>query len=709
MRTKWLLIALPLAILAFLLQSAFWVPTFASQAKGNPRRLVTFIRGTIGDAKFPNPILITDQGTSQIFDKNVYEMLLDADENLKIVPRLAQSWETTENALVAELPGRKLPSGEAATAGALLSTLEAARQAGKLGSHVLSTELVPAGTWKTTASVMVKNAKGKEEPTDVGLSVDVPSRVKLALSRVDPAIFETLEAVLGEGYFDGFPFEGRFKVEKPELASAAKAQFPDLLPIGEHNPVITFHLRPNVKWHDGAPFTSADVKFTYQAILDPKNASPRAGSYDSIKALETPDPLTVRVVYQKLFSPAILQWSWMGMIPKHLLDDAALAREAERRKLSPEERQKLSLRTSDFNRRPIGTGPFRFVEWRPDQYIRLSRFEQYWAHKPQYEELYFRVLPDNLAMEVEFGAGALDLYESLPHQAARYREDPSYQVVDNKEGAYTYIGYNLRRWPFQDLKVRKALGMAIDVDSLIKYALSGEGHRATGPFFGNTPFHDPNTKPLPYDPKRAAELFAEAGFVKNAAGILEKDGKPLAFTLVTNAGNASRKAVMIVAQEAWRKVGVDCKIQAVEWTVFLEEFTLKQNFDALVFGWVGADTSPDRYQIWHSSQAQHYKLNFVGYSSPQADALMETIQKTYDVDEQIRLARQLHRLIADEQPYTFLYEPHQPKVLDKRIAIVRRDAGGGERFEKIRTPPSGDVFQFFDDWRKLNSPPEALR
>src|SRR6185503_13939113 len=118
MRTKWLLIALPLAILAFLFQSALWVPTFASQAKGNPGRLVTFIRGTIGDAKFPNPILISDAGTSQIFDKNVFEMLLDADENLKIVPRLAERWETTEEAYVAAVPERHLPNGQAATGSA---------------------------------------------------------------------------------------------------------------------------------------------------------------------------------------------------------------------------------------------------------------------------------------------------------------------------------------------------------------------------------------------------------------------------------------------------------------------------------------------------------------------------------------------------------------------------------------------------------------
>jgi len=294
----------------------------------------------------------------------------------------------------------------------------------------------------------------------------------------------------------------------------------------------------------------------------------------------------------------------------------------------------------------------------------------------------------------------------LPHQAERYRHDPNYQVVANKEGWYTYIGYNMRREPFKDPRVRRALGMAIDVDSLIKYVLSGEGSRATGPYYTNTPFNDPSVKPLPYDPAGALALLAQAGWHKNARGILEKDGKPLAFTLVTNAGNVQRKATMTIAQEAWRKIGVDCKVQAFEWTVFLEEFANKDNFDALVFGWVGADTTPDRYQIWHSSQADPYELNFVGYKSDEADDLIIKIREAYDVDEQISLAHRLHRVIAADQPYTFLYEPLQPKVFDKRIAIVDKQPDGREHIEQITTPPSGDVLHFFNKWRKLSSVPE---
>jgi ABC-type transport system substrate-binding protein len=711
MRTKWLLLALPLAILALLLQASFWVPTYASQAKGNPARLVTFIRATLGDAKYPLPILSSDKGTADIFDKNVFEMLLDTNEYMKLVPKLAERWETTEEAYLAVLPERRLADGTAATASGLLAAVETARRTGKLRgaeASIQSVELAKSEVRETSTTVLVKNAKGKDEPLDVELSIDVPERVKVVLSKVEPELFKRLESVLGKSYFDGYPFENRFKLKKPELLGVARAKFPELLSIGEHNPIITFHLRSDVKWHDGEPLTSEDVRFTYQAAINPQNSSPRAGSFDTIRAVETPDQLTVRVIYKSLYAEAIIDWAGMGIMPRHLLDDAALGREMDRRHLSQEERKKFSIRTSEQNRRPVGSGPFRFDEWVPDQYIRLRRNEQYWGEKPEYRDVFFRVLPDYLTMEVEFGAGALDMYEALPHQAKRYRRDPRYQVVSNKEGWYTYIGYNMRRWPFQDARVRRALGMALDVNSLIKYVLSGEGTRATGPYYGNTPYNNPDVKPLPYDPQAALALLTEAGWRKNAHGILEKDGKPLAFTLVTNAGNLQRKATMTIAQEAWRRLGVDCKIQAFEWTVFLEDFVNLLNFDAIVFGWVGADTTPDRYQIWHSSQTHPYELNFVGYKSDVADDLIIKIREAYDPDEQVRLARELHRVIAEDQPYTFLYEPTQPKVFDKRIAIVENAADGRQLARKIETPPSGDAMFFFNKWRKFASVPEYV-
>lgn len=708
MRTKWLLIASPLVIFGVLAQSAFWVPSYDSQAEANPERLRTYLRASIGDAKVLNPIIASEQSAQEVMSNNVTEALLDADENFKLLPRLAERWETSETAYLAVLPDRTLPDGSSASAQRLLALIEAAwKERGLAGveASILGVDLVPGESRSQTETVLEPNAKGKQEPVDVKLTMSVPERVRIRLSKVEPDLFEKLKAVVGPGYFEKYPFASHFQADKPALLPKLSERFPELLGIGEHNPVITFHLRPGARWHDGVPFSAEDVKFTYEALTDSRNASPRAASFEPIKSVEALDPLTARVTYKVLYAPAIIDWL-QDLIPKHLLDDTGLAAEAKARGLSADAAKALTVRSSSYNRAPVGTGPYRFAEWRPDQFIQLTRNEAYWGRKPEYRQLFYRVIPDYLTMELEFQAGALDKYDALPHQAQRYRNDPNYQVLSNREGYYSYIGYNLRRPLFQDARVRRALGMAVDVDAIIKYVLSGEGKRATGPFYSSTPYGDPSVKPLPYDPAGAEKLLAEAGWKKNARGILEKDGKPLAFTLVTNNGNPQRKAIMTVTQEAWKRIGVDCKIQVFEWTVFIQEFVNVNQFDAIVLAWGGGEINPDKFQLWHSTQTDPYELNHSGYQSKRADALLERVRIEYDTQKQIELTRELHRVIAEDQPMTFLYEPLRPLVFDKRLVRVIRTPDGQEKFEKLRAAHAGSTEQtFLPEWRKLAKAP----
>ena len=707
MGTKWLLIALPMIVFGVLVQSAFWVPTYASQTRGNPARLRTFLRASIGDAKVLNPVIYSDASSGEVM-AGIFEGLVDADQNLKLVGRLADHWQIREDAYVAALPERKLPDGRPATAAHIASLIEAAWKGARLDgieASIQGLELVPEETRVLTESTLASDAKGKQVPTDVELTIAVPERVRIHLSKVESQLFKKLEPVLGSGYFRDYPFGARFKAKDPRLLQQLSEKLPDLLGIGEHNPIVTFYLRPGVRWHDGVPFTAEDVKFTYEALVSPRNASPHASSYEKIKSVEVVDELTARVTYSRLYAPALIDWM-IGLIPKHLLDDAALEREMAKASLSPAARATFSVRNSEFNRHPVGTGPFRFAEWHPDQFIRLRRNEGYWGAKAEYLDVFFRVIPDYLTMELEFQAGALDRYDAPPHQAARYRNNPAYHLLARKRGSYSYIAYNSRRPQFQDVRVRRALGMAIDVDSIIKYVLSGEGKRATGPYYSNTPFNDPSVEPLAYDPAKALALLAETGWKKNARGMLEKDGKPFQFTLVTNNGNPQRKAIMTIAQEAWRKLGIDCKIQAFEWTVFLEDFVHKLNFDAVVLGWSGGEINPDLYQIWHSSQGGQYHLNYPGYDNPRVDELIVRIRDEYDFDAQVALTHQVHRLIAGDQPYTFLYEPVEPIAIDKRIALVEHQPDGSEAYRKIEPTPSGSIDFYFPKWRKLAQEPE---
>lgn len=703
--TRRILVVLPVALALVLLQSALWVPRYDAQARGNESRLTTFIEASIGDAKILNPFLSADAASSDVH-RRIFEGLIDADENLELKPLLAERWETTEDAYLAVIPGRKLPDGRPASGAVLLEALRAALDTGRLGdvaSAVQGLELVPETRRSGVESVVRAAKEGKPQPYDIKYEVRVPERVKIRLSRVVPELFEKLEPVVGKAYFEGYPFESRFTLARAEDMKELRPKLPEILPVAEHNPTITFYLRRGVRFHDGHPFTARDVKFTYEAIVDPRNASPRASSFEPIRSVDVIDDYTVRVVYERLHSAAIVDWA-MGIVPEHRLNEAALEREMDRRNLTPEARKTFTLRSSDFNENPIGTGPFRFVEWKKDQYVRLTRNDQYWDKKPEYKDLYIRVIPDYVAQEIELQAGAIDAYGVLPHQAARFRKDPDFQVLSSPAGSYAYIGYNLRRPLFQDVRVRKALGMAINVDEVIRYVLYGEGRRTSGPYYANTPYYNPNTPLLPYDPKGALELLAQAGWKKNADGWLEKNGKVFEFTLITNHANPQRAAIMTVAQAAWRRLGIRCETRTFEWTVYLKGLE-SHDFDAFILGWTGGGLDPDLFQIWHSSQTGEFQLNKVGYSNPEADDLIMRIRREYDREKQTELAWRLHDLIASDHPYTFLYSPMSTYALDNKIVMVERKPDRSEVFRKVVPAPSGEITYYFNQWRKLPTVP----
>ena len=704
---KRLLILAPLALVALLLQSYFWVPSYETQAVGNPARLRTYIEGSIGDAKILNPILNADAASSRI-TALVFDGLLDLDENLNLRGRLATDWTVTETAYLVARPDRRLADGSPATAARLIEAITDARAAGGLpglDGTLLSMQPLPAETRTETLSLPAADEPGGVMDVDVALRV--PPRVVFTLARVDQDFFDRLEPVLGEDYFDDFPYAAH--VSPAESASEAQrtqvaARATEMLPLAEHNPVIRFRLRTGVRFHDGHPFDAGDVKFTYDALMNPRNLSPRTSDYEPIKRVDVLDAHTVVVTYKRLYSPAINAWM-MGILPEHLLNAAALAREMQAQSVSDAARAGFGMRDSAFNRAPVGTGPFRFVEWRSDEFIKLARNDDYWERPPEYAHYYFRVIPDLLTQEVEFKSGAIDAYGVQPHQVARYKQDDTYQSFSSLGFGYTYIGYNNRKPLFADPRVRRALGMAINTDDIITYVLYGEGERTTGPYPRQTEWYDHGIQPLPYDPAAAQRLLAEAGWRPNADGWLEKDGTVFEFTLITNNGNPLRANVLAIAQDAWKKIGVRCRTQVFEWAVFLQDFVNTGSFDAVVLGWsMGID--PDLYQIFHSSQAGPQQLNFVGYASPEADALIVCLRREYDRAAQRALAHRLHRTIAEDQPYTFLYVGLATRVLDRKIVLVEREPGGGERFAKIYPTRSGSIAFYFNKWRKLEFTPD---
>jgi ABC-type transport system substrate-binding protein len=231
-----------------------------------------------------------------------------------------------------------------------------------------------------------------------------------------------------------------------------------------------------------------------------------------------------------------------------------------------------------------------------------------------------------------------------------------------------------------------------------------QAERITGPFVKQTDYYDRSIKPLPFDPDGALRLLKEAGWEKNSEGWLEKDGKRFAFTLITNSGNDIRKSILAIAQDSWRKIGIDVRTDIVEWTVFIGKHVNTGNFDALILGWsMGID--PDLYQIWHSSQTGANQLNFVGFANKEADDLIVKIRQEYDHDRQVEYCHRLHRIIADEQPYTFLYVGKWTAVLDKKIVIKERLPSGEEVIRRITPTKTGNYTFYFNKWIKLAQNP----
>jgi len=705
MTIRKILIFTPIVIIVFLLQSYFWVPTYKEQSRGNPDRLNEYIAASIGDASILNPILSADSASSQI-ESMVFEGLIDRDEDLNFRGRLATSWRIYEEAFFyvnekIDIQGYgKLQAKEVA------ELLKKAK-AGDLNinnktkaslDNIRDISIIPASEFLVTRHE--KKTKKDQQKRELRIQVKAPPRIKMLLHSVDQNLFQNLATILGKQYFSFFNSESSLKFDQEVGQKKRTAYTREILPATEHNPIMVFTLRPNVKFHDGHILDAYDVKFTYEAIINPKNLSPRIADYEPVKSVEAIDPLTVRIIYKRLYSPALGTWA-MGILPEHLLNDITLGEEAKKAGKDP---KKFSLRQSNFNRHPIGCGPFVFKEWKSDQYIIMDQFDEYWEGPANYKRYIYRVIPDLLTQEMEFYAGTVDSYGVQPHQVQRLKSDPQYQSFSGPSFGYTYIGYNMRRKPFDDPRVRMALSMAIDVDKIIQYVLYGQGERITGPFVKQTDFYNQRVKTIPYDPKGSLRLLEEVGWKKNKEGWLEKDGEKFQFTLITNSGNDLRKAILTIAQDGWKQIGIDVRTDLLEWAVFIQERVDKADFDALILGW-SMGIEPDLYQIWHSSQANPYQLNFVGFKNKEADDLIIKIRQEYNHDKQVDYCHRLHEIIATEQPYTFLYVTKWTAVLDKRIVIKEIDAKGNVIYKKITPTKTGSYTFHFNKWIKLSDAP----
>ena len=481
---------------------------------------------------------------------------------------------------------------------------------------------------------------------------------------------------------NSFVFNGLIKYNRDlngfvgDLAESWKVEYGS-------EPVITFHLRKGVLWHDGKEFTADDVKFTYDKIMDPKTNTVRRSSYELVKKAEVLDPYTFRVTYTQPFSPGLESWS-IGIIPKHLLE-------------------KVDINTAPFNRRPIGTGPFRFVEWVSDEKIVVEANLRYFEGRPHLDGINYRIIPEAALNEMEILTRGIDYSGIFPYAYSRMKQVPFIQVYSQPSIGYTYIGYNLKNPLFQDRRVRQAFTYAINREAIVQYVLYGLGEVAKGPFPNHLWYSNPHVKPLPYDPVKARQLLSEAGWKdKNSDGILVKDGKPFKITLITNSGNDTRRDVGVLVQRQLREIGIDVTLELYEWSVFLKDFINARHFDACILGW-SLSVDPDAYEIWHSSQIEK-GFNFTSYRNPEVDRLWEEGRREYDMEKRKEIYWRIEELIAEDQPYTFLFVPLGISALQKKFELMEKDASGKETFHPVKMEKAGllyDLTKWYVPGKKL--------
>jgi len=435
--------------------------------------------------------------------------------------------------------------------------------------------------------------------------------------------------------------------------------------VSEDGLTITFHLRRGVKFHDGVECTAEDVMFTYQKLVDPEVPTPYRGNYELVKEAKVLDRYTFQVRYEKPFAPGLISWG-MGILPKHLLAGRDITK-------------------SPLNRHPVGTGPYKFVEWKTGERIVLEAFPDYFEGRPYIDRYIYRIIPDNATRLLELKAGSIDRMGLTPIQYLRQTNSVEFNKNFNKyrylSFGYTYLGYNLKDPKFADKRVRQAIAYAIDKEEIVSGVLLGLGQVATGPYKPGTWYYNPNVKRYPYDPEKAKRLLAEAGWRdRDGDGILDRYGRPFEFTIVTNQGNDLRAKTAEIIQRRLAEIGIRVKIRIVEWAAFLKEFIDKRKFEAVILGWTGS-IDPDVYNIFHSSKTEPPEYNFVSYKNPEVDKLLELGRHTFDRKKRKEYYFRLQEILAEDQPYTFLY------VAEALPAI-------SSRFRGIEPAPLGIDYNF---------------
>jgi peptide/nickel transport system substrate-binding protein len=447
---------------------------------------------------------------------------------------------------------------------------------------------------------------------------------------------------------------------KPDLAKSWTIS-PDGL-------TYTFNLVEGVKWHDGKPFTSEDVKFTIDEVILPLHS--RGGTYKSIiDKVETPDAKTVVIKLKAPFGPLMNSLGYdFFIVPKHLYAGTDIAK-------------------NPYNAKPIGTGPYKFTEWKKGSHIVLDRNPDYFVKGlPYLDRLVIQTIPDTAGRVLALESGDIDYlsYLSLPSSAVpRLKTNP--KLTTSTEGfeslaSISMMTLDLDNPVLKDVRVRRALAYALDKRIIVERADYGIGKPATGPIASSSWAYEPQVEKYAHNLTKAAQLLDEAGYPM-------KDGKRMTLRLTADGGVEFHRKAGEIIKEQLGQVGIVVDLRMLERNVALEQVYAKRDYDMFVHVFsTGADPAIDVSRLYVSSNIRPVNFtNAAGYRNPKVDALFDEGQKALKPEDRAAAYKEAQKILADELPVIWLTE----------YGIV---GAWSKKLHGLHTWSAYSYYNFWDTW-----------
>lgn len=414
----------------------------------------------------------------------------------------------------------------------------------------------------------------------------------------------------------------------------------------------TFKLKKGINFSDGHELTTDDVKFTFDIMADPDTNTSLASQVEPIDKIEIIDDYTIAFKLKYPYPNFLTSTMTTGIIPAHIF-------------------RGTDINTNPANHQPVGTGPFILKEWNHNDHATFVAREDYHRGRVYLDKVIYKIVANQNALLAACESGDIDgagIPKSEVERLQKVAPEKGLKVLSRWYFGYSYIGFNLQKDMFKDLRVRKALAISIYKPAIAEVAFFGQGKPATSTVPPGVKWaYNSNIPKYEYDIEQAKKLLTEAGWVdRDGDGIREKDGKELSFTIITNKGAVAREKVALLAQKFWKQIGVNCEVSFLNWSTFLTGKVLKKDFDAMVLGWSGRGPNPDDYPLFHSSQIDE-GYNFVSYSNETVDKLLFEARTIMDLERRKEIYHKVQRIIHDDYPYVFLVYPKANAVFDEKV------------------------------------------